>query len=80
MERHRYLCSGGGATACQRFPAENSRFPGEKCSRTHEIAGELRQGAQNYLPPPPESKIELWVPESTVDTQILEDTGKLYLP
>ena len=23
---------------------------------------------QNYLPPPPESKIELWVAKSTVDT------------
>ena len=30
------------------------------------------QGAQNYLPPPPKSKVELWVPKSTVDTQILE--------
>ena len=39
------------------------------------------QGAQNYLPPPPESKIELWVPKSTVDTQILKThTGKSYLP
>ena len=27
------------------------------------------QGTQSYLPPPPESKIELWVPTSTVDTQ-----------
>ena len=26
------------------------------------------QGAQNYLPPPPKSKVELWVPKSTVDT------------
>ena len=25
------------------------------------------QAAQNYLPPPPESKIELWVPKSTVE-------------
>ena len=38
------------------------------------------QGAQNYLPPPPESKIELWVTKSTVDTQILENTGKSYPP
>ena len=38
------------------------------------------QGTQNYLPPPPESKIELWIPTSTVDTQILQNTGKSYLP
>ena len=38
------------------------------------------QGTQNYLPPPPESKIELWVPKSTVDIQILENTGQAYLP
>ena len=51
--------------------------PGRKkirAKRAHE------QGAQNYLPPPPESKIELWVPKSTVDTQILENTGTSYLP
>ena len=39
-----------------------------------------KQGTQNYLPPPPESEIEPWVPKSTVDTQILESTGKAYLP
>ena len=38
------------------------------------------QGAQNYLPPPPESKIELLMPKSTVDNQILENTGSSYLP
>ena len=27
------------------------------------------QGAPNYLPPPPESKIELWLPKSTVDSR-----------
>ena len=37
------------------------------------------QGAQNYLPPPPESKIELWVPKSTVDTQILENTQENHI-
>ena len=35
---------------------------------------------KNYLPPPPESKIELWTSKSTVDIQILENTGKSYLP
>ena len=30
-------------------------------------------GARKYPPPPPESKIELWVPKSTVDTQNLEN-------
>ena len=44
------------------------------------LLGALVQGTQNYLPPPPESKIELWLPKSTVDTQILENTGKAYLP
>ena len=39
--------------------------------------GALIQGAQNYLPPPAESKIELWVPKSTVDTQILENTEEI---
>ena len=29
---------------------------------------------QNYLPPLPESKIELWVPKSTADTEILQNT------
>ena len=38
------------------------------------------QGTRNYLPPPPESKVELWVAKSTVHTQILENTGKSYLP
>ena len=41
---------------------------------------QFEQGGENYLPPPPESKIELRVPKSTVDTQILENTGKSYLP
>ena len=37
----------------------------------------VRRGSFGYRePPPPESKIELWVPKSTVDTQILENTGK----
>ena len=35
---------------------------------------------KNYLPPLPESKIELWFPKSTVDTQILEThTKKLHI-
>ena len=44
------------------------------------VGSPQRQGTQNYLPPPPESKIELWVAKSMVDTQILENTGKSYLP
>ena len=30
--------------------------------------GVSEMGTQNNLPPPPESKIELWVAKSTVDT------------
>ena len=37
----------------------------------------LAGSAKNYLPPPPESRIELWVPKSTVDTQILEKHRKV---
>ena len=31
------------------------------------LPSHLKPGAQNYLPPTPKSKIELWVPKSTVE-------------
>ena len=36
--------------------------------RDHNVGKFKTQGTQNYLPPPPESKIELWVAKSTVGT------------
>ena len=52
---------------------------GENTTR-HNWPEKKCQGMQNYLPPPPESKIELWVAKSMVDTQILENPGKSCLP
>ena len=42
----------------------------EYCSKSS------KQGTQNYLPLPPESNIELWVPKSAVDTQLLKTQEK----
>ena len=43
------------------------------------FGGLTKLGARNYLPPPPESKIELWVFKSMVDTQILEKTHENHI-
>ena len=60
-------------------PKASMKLPlgGGTCTRERtlqKIAGllgwSILQGAQNYLPPPPESKIELWITNSTIDIQI----------
>ena len=59
---------------------KGDRYQYQKVIRNNYGSGTLSVDFRKINSSEPESKIELWVPKSTVDTQILEDTGKSYLP